>query len=68
MIHFRNYQEYQEFRRRLPNENSRENRENRTELVMEDNTIYEIDTDCEECLKRFWRWKASEQTEKDGRS
>ncbi len=38
-----------------------EKQRGRTELVMEDNTIYEIDTECEECLKTFWRWKAEEK-------
>ena len=70
MIHFQDYEEYRFFRIKMKEDQKKqeaaeavpeERARNRTELVMEDNTIYEIDTECEECLKRFWRWKAEEK-------
>ena len=57
MIHFQDYEEYRFFRNKMKEDQKKqeaaeavpeERARNRTELVMEDNTIYEIDTECEE--------------------
>lgn len=76
MIHFQDYEEYMRFRRGLEREadgypveedtgkRDREKNDRRTELVLEDNTIYEIDISCEKCLKQFWKARA----DKNGRS
>ena len=59
MIHFQDYEEYRFFRNKMKEDQKKqeatgavpeERARNRTELVMEDNTIYEIDTECEECF------------------
>lgn len=59
MVHFENYEEYMRLRREM----GIGEEEPHSELVMEENTIYEIDTSCEKCLKRFWRRKAAERQE-----
>lgn len=58
MMHFRDYDEYQRFRQEMGIAEDRSGERPKSELVMEDNTIYEIDTACEKCLKRFWEENA----------
>lgn len=57
MMHFKDYEEYRNFRQ----ESGFEDEKQESELVMEDNTIYEIDTNCEKCLKDFWRKNAQKK-------
>ena len=64
MIRFRNYEEYLSARKSQEEALNRmgKDRKKRYELVLEENTIYEIDLECEECLKKFWREKGSGNT------
>ena len=51
MIHFRDYEEYGQYRKKYPE--AREER--KAELILEENTIYEIDVTCEKCLEKYRR-------------
>ena len=56
MIHFQNYQEYQKYKEEL-NVWGEDAKDKKTELVIEDNTIYEVDPECMKCLERYRQWK-----------
>lgn len=64
-MHFRDLEEYRIARKELEEGGYLPVRDAiaRSELVMEENTIYEIDVECEECLKAFWRRKAAKGQE-----
>lgn len=66
MIHFTNYEEYLSAWQKWEKSGSRRRleQERQYELVMEENTIYEIDLECEECLKGFWQKNAAARKEK----
>ena len=56
MIHFRDYQEYLTYKEERGNWGE-EKKEGATELVIEGNTIYEVDPECMKCLERYREWK-----------
>ena len=59
MIHFRDYEEYESYCRA----GTERGEERLTELVIEENTIYEIDVNCRKCLEKYRKEKIDTKKE-----